>query len=91
MEKLIFTFVIAIAVLKYLQLPMRKKCRKSTESKNLKIVKTKNPGRLMVFSNCAVCCLKKLKLIKEQEASRLLSSLGTKTPFIKFPIVDPIL
>ena len=65
MEKLIFIFVIMIAVLKYLQLPMRKKCRKSTESKNLELFKTKKPGGLIVLSNCAVCCLKKLKFIKE--------------------------
>ena len=34
----------------------------------------------MLLSNCAVCDSKKLKFIKQQEASGLLSSLGIKTP-----------
>ena len=45
------------------------KCRKNTESKNPKNVRTKN-GRMMLLSN-QVCNNKKLKLIKEQEASGL--------------------
>ena len=44
------------------------KCRKNTESKNPKVVKTKN-GRIMLLSTCAVCDSKKSKFIKEQEAS----------------------
>ena len=58
------------------------KCRKNTESKNLKVLKTKN-GRIMLLSKCAVCNKKKLKFIKEQEASRLLSSLSIKAPLSK--------
>ena len=54
------------------------KCRKNTESKNLKVVMTKN-GRVMLLSKCSVCDSKKLKCIKEQEARGLLSSLGIKT------------
>ena len=50
------------------------KCRKNTESKNPKVVKTKNI-RIMLLSKCAVCDSKKSKFIKEQEASGLLSSL----------------
>ena len=53
------------------------KCRRCTESKNPKVVKAKN-GSLLVLSNCAVCRGKKSKFIKEQETSRLLSSLGKK-------------
>ena len=34
----------------------------------------------MFSSKCAVCDRKKLKFIKEQEASGLLSSLGIKIP-----------
>ena len=34
----------------------------------------------MLSSNCAVCGSKKLRFIKEQGASGLLSNLGTKTP-----------
>ena len=53
------------------------KCRKNTENKNLKVVKTRN-GRIMVLSKCAVSDSKKSRFIKEQEANRLLSSLGIK-------------
>ena len=60
------------------------------ESKNLKVVKTKN-GRIMLFSKYAVCNSKKSKFIKEQEASRLLSSSGTKTPLSKIPFVGALL
>ena len=49
------------------------KCRKNTKSKNPKVVRTKN-GRIMPLSKCAVCDSKKLKFIKEQEASGLLST-----------------
>ena len=55
------------------------KCRKNTESKNPKVVKTKN-GRIMLLSKCAVCDSKNPKFIKKQETSRLLSRLGIKTP-----------
>ena len=48
------------------------KCRKNTESKNLKVSRTKN-GRIMLLSKCAVCDSKKSKFIKQQEASGLLS------------------
>ena len=37
----------------------------------------------MLFSKCAVCDSKKAKLIKEQETSALLSTLGIKTPLSK--------
>ena len=65
------------------------KCRKNTESKNPKVVKTKN-GRIMLLLKCAVCDSKKSKFIKEQEAIRLLSSLGIKTPLRKIPLVGPL-
>ena len=55
------------------------KCRKKIESKNPKIIKTKN-RTVMLSSKCEVCDSKKSRFIKEQEASRLLNSLGTKTP-----------
>ena len=58
------------------------KCRKNTESKNSNIVRTKN-ARIMLLLKCAVCNSKKAKFTKEQEASRLLSSLGIKTPLSK--------
>ena len=40
------------------------KCRKSTDSKNKKIARTKN-GRIMLLSKCVVCDSKKSKFIKE--------------------------
>ena len=40
------------------------KCRKNTESKNPKVVKTQN-GRVMLLSKCAVSDSKKLKFIEE--------------------------
>ena len=43
------------------------KYRKNTESKNPKVVKTKN-GRIMLSSKCAESNSKKLKFIKEKQA-----------------------
>ena len=45
----------------------------------------------MFWSKCAACDSEKLKFIKEQEASRLLSSLGIKTPLSEIPLVGPLL
>ena len=54
------------------------KCRKNTKSKNPKVVRTKN-GRIMPLSKCAGCDSQKLKFIKEQETSALLSTWGKDT------------
>ena len=62
------------------------KRRKNAESKNSKVVKTKN-GRVMLLSVCAVCGSKKSNFIKEEEANRVLSSLEIKTPLSKVPLV----
>ena len=51
-------------------LPYYLKCKKNTESKNPKVVRTKN-GRIMLLSNCLVCNSKKSEFIKEQEAGGL--------------------
>ena len=66
------------------------KCRKNTESKNPKVAKTKK-GRITLLSKCAMGDSKKLKFIKEQEASELLSRLGIKIPLSKISLVGPIL
>ena len=66
------------------------KCKKKTESKIPKVVKTKN-GRVMLLSKYVVCDSKKLRFIKEQEATELLSSLGIQTPFSKISLVGPLL
>ena len=64
-------------------------CKKNTENKDSKIVKTKN-NRLMLLNvlKCAICCNKKSKFIKEQEAKGLLSNLGIKTPLSKTPLLN---
>ena len=62
------------------------KSRKNTESKNPKVVKTKN-GRIMLLSKCTVHNSEKWKFIKEQESRGLLSSLGMKTPLSKIPLI----
>ena len=56
------------------------KRRKNTESKTPKVARTKK-RRVMLLSKFAVCDRNKSKLIKQQGASGLLSSLGIKTPF----------
>ena len=45
------------------------KCRKNTESKNAKFVKTKK-GRTMPLSKCAVCDSKKSKFIKKNKKQK---------------------
>ena len=45
----------------------------------------------MFLSKHAVCDSKKLKFIKQQEGSGLLSSLGIKAPLNKIPLVGPLL
>ena len=69
---------------------VQKKYHKNTESKNSIVVKTKN-GRIMLLSKCEVCDSKKSKFVKQQETSRLLSSLGIKTPLSKIALVGPLL
>ena len=65
------------------------KCTKNTESKNPKIVRTKN-GRIMLSSKCEVCDSNKSKYINEQEPSGLLSSLGIKVLLSKILLVGPL-
>ena len=71
-------------------LPYCLKCRKNTESKNLKVVRTKN-GKMMLLSKCEACDIKKSKFNKEQDASELLSSLRIKVHLNKFPLLGPLL
>ena len=66
------------------------KCRKNTESKNPRFAKT-NKGKSIILSKCAVCESKKSRFIKEEEASRLLSSLGIRTPLSQIPLEGPLL
>ena len=71
-------------------LSYRLKCRKNTESKNVKVARTEN-RRIMLSSKWTVCDNKKSKFNKQQEASDLLSSLGIKIPLSKIPLVGPLL
>ena len=68
----------------------RLKCRRNTESKNQKVVKTEI-GRIMFLLKCAVCNSKNSNFIKEQKTRGLLSSLGIKTPLSKNPLLGPLL
>ena len=63
------------------------KCKKNTESKITKDLKTEN-RKIMLLSIFEVCDSKKSRFIKEQESSGLLSSLGIKTPFRLISLVD---
>ena len=66
------------------------KYRKNSESKNPKVVMTKN-RRIILLSKWEVCVSKISKFIKEQEASGILSNLGIKVSLSKIPLVDPLL
>ena len=66
------------------------KCKKDTENINPKVSKRSN-GRTILLSNCAICNSKKSRFIKNQEAKRLLSNLGIRTPLSKVPILGDVL
>ena len=45
----------------------------------------------MILSKHAICSSKKSRFIKKQDASRILTNLGLKTPLNKIPLLDDIL
>ena len=55
------------------------KYRENAESKTSNVASTKH-GEIMLLSKCALQDSQKSKFIKGQKASKLLSSLGIKTP-----------
>ena len=55
-----------------------------------KSLKTEN-GRTTLSPKCVVCRSDKARFLKKQEAKRLLSSLGIKTPLSKIPLFGKIL
>ena len=61
--------------------------QKNAESKNPEMTKT-NKGKIILISRCTVCDNKKLRFFKNQEASRLLSSL--ELPLSKIPLFGDI-
>ena len=67
------------------------KCKKkNTESINPKVSKLTN-GKTMMLSKFVICGNKKSKFIKKQQAKRLLSNLGIRTPLNKIPLLGDIL
>ena len=65
-------------------------CKRNTENKDEKMVKTKN-DTLMLSSKGAICGNKKSRFMKEQEAKGLLSNLGIRTPLNKIPFLGDLL
>ena len=59
------------------------KCRKTTKGKIPRQFPKANTGKLILLSKYTAYNTKTPKFIKIQEASRLLSSLGIKTPLIE--------
>ena len=56
------------------------KIRKNTESKNPKVVKTKN-GKIMLLSEFSVCSSESSKFIKEQQTKELKrNAIAEKIP-----------
>ena len=69
---------------------MFKVLKKKIKNIDPKISSSSN-GRAMTLSKCAICCSKKSRFIKNQEAKGLLSKLGVKTAWSKVPILGDIL
>ena len=61
------------------------KCRKNTDSINPRVSKTKK-GKT-ILSKSATSGSKKSGFIKKQEASKILSNLGLKTPLSMVPLL----
>ena len=61
------------------------KCRENTKNLDSNISKTKN-NRLIMWSKCDMCGIKKLRFVKELEAKGLFSESGIKTPLSEIPL-----
>ena len=66
------------------------KCRKNTESKNLKVAKT-HKGKQILLSKLVVCNSKEPRFIKKQEASGLVSELGLKIRLSRIRLLGDLL
>ena len=66
------------------------KCRKDTENINPRVSNTSN-GKTIILSDCTTCGSKKSRLIKNQEAKGLLSTLGLRIPLTKVQLLGDIL
>ena len=69
-------------------LSYRFKCRKNTESKNTKVLRSENGRRRILLLKCAMRDSKK-QIVKQQEASGFLNSLGIKTVLSELPLMGP--
>ena len=63
--------------------------QKNTQKNDPVIAKASN-GKIMMLSRCDICCSKKSRFIKKQEARGVLSGSGLKTPLSKIPLVGDI-
>ena len=62
------------------------KCKKDTENINPRVSNTSN-SKTAFLLKCAKCGSKKSRFINYQEAKRLLSNLGIRTPLSKVPLL----
>ena len=66
------------------------KCKKNIKNTNPKL-SSSSYGKAMILWNCAICCTKKSRFIKNQEVKGLLSNLGIRKPLSKVPLLGDIL
>ena len=59
------------------------KCKENAENINTRVSKTSN-NKTMLLTKQTICSSKKLRFIKKPEVSGIFSSLGLKTPFLRF-------
>ena len=76
-------------------LPYCLKCGENTKSIVLQVSKAVN-FVIIILSKCALCCDKKSKFIKKQEANGLLNNLVVRkllsaTPLSKIPVLRDVL
>ena len=64
-------------------------CKKNTAHKNSTVRKTKQ-NRLMLVSNCAVCCKKKSRFIKNQELHEVVLNNFTNIQLHQFKIIKSL-
>ena len=67
------------------------KCKEITDSTNPKVVETKKKKQKNNGCFWAICNCKRSRLIKEQEARKVLNSLGIKIPLLWIPLVGILL
>ena len=60
--------------------------QKGYRKHNPRVLKTSN-GKTTILSECNVCGSKKSKFIRKQEASGILSSVGSRTSLSKIPVL----